>query len=160
MRSPHSPCGDLRVHLREPNRCRSERRWSYPPYLERALEKTRARQLELSRKNRLVPSGQEQLATVDLMLATVYRTHPKREDVARPLLHESIALWEACIAKGADPDKSRAQQLQALQLLGLIGYSIMGEALIRRWNKATSLVYHQCRGCAARHRAALRALVS
>ena len=45
--------------------------------MEHALEQTRARQLELSRKNALEPSGQEQLATVDLMLATVYRNNGK-----------------------------------------------------------------------------------
>ena len=69
---------------------------------------TCARQLDLLRRKALEPSGQEQLAIIDLLLGLVYRDHGKPYDVVRPLLKESIALWEACIAQGADPDKGRA----------------------------------------------------
>ena len=77
-----------------------------------------ARQLELLRRNVLERSAQEQLATVDLLLAEVYRTHGRRQDAARPLFDESIAIWEACIARGADQDVARRQQLPRLACPG------------------------------------------
>ena len=81
-----------------------------PEYYEGSLKQTRARQLELLRRNVLEQSAQEQLATVDLLLAQVYRAHGRRQDAARPLFEESIAIWEACIARGADQDVARRQQ--------------------------------------------------
>jgi len=120
--------------------------WNYPSYLDRALEQTRARQIELSRKNALEPSGQEQLATIDLMLAEVYRDHHKPNDVVRPLLNESIALWEARIAQGADPDKARGQQLKALICLATLSYDMTNEAEVRRWDKTSSSIYRQLSG--------------
>ena len=84
-----------------------------PEYYEGSLKQTRTRQLELLRRNVLEQSAQEQLATVDLLLAQVYRAHGRRQDAARPLFEESIAIWEACIARGADQDVARRQQSRA-----------------------------------------------
>jgi hypothetical protein len=116
---------------------------SYPPYLERTLEQTRARQIELSRKNALDPSGQEQLATVDLTLAVVYRGLRNREDDARRLLHESMGLWEACIARGADPNRAREQQFLALESLASLGKGVSGEAELHRWEAMSTSVYRR-----------------
>jgi hypothetical protein len=69
-----------------------------PSYFEGPLKQTRARQLELLRRNAHELSGQEQLATVDLLLAELYCVHGRRQDVARPLFNESIMIWQACIA--------------------------------------------------------------
>jgi len=117
--------------------------WSFPPYFERALEQTRARQLELSRKNALQPSGQEQLATVDLMLATAYRNNRKPGDVVRPLLDESVTIWEVCIGRGADLDKARTQQLQALTYLAQVRDAVTTEAEILSWQTRSTSIYRR-----------------
>jgi len=120
--------------------------WALPPYFEGALEQTRARQFELLRRNALEPSGQEQLATVDLLLASVYRSNGSREEAARPLLDESIALWEACIARGADPDKARTQQLYAMSSLARMRDAVASETEIRSWDTTSTLIYRRLCG--------------
>jgi eukaryotic-like serine/threonine-protein kinase len=115
----------------------------YSPHVQAMLEQSRARQIELSRKNALEPSGQEQLATVDMLLAWVYRGQRRREDLARPLLEESIALWESCIAQGADPDKARARQRLALGQLEEVMDAVPSEADIRRWETTSALIFRR-----------------
>ncbi len=120
--------------------------WSYPKYLDPPLERARARQLELLRRNPPQLGVLEPLATVDLLLGTIYRARPRREAEAPALFRESIELWEQCIALGADLEQARMEQLQALVSLGTTGHSPPTEAELA-WRDATVVqVYRRLSG--------------
>jgi serine/threonine protein kinase len=126
--------------------------WTFPAFFDRALEEAQARQRELLQKNVLESRGLEQLATVDLVLATVYRARPNKDEAVRSLLNESIALWDQAIARGANVENARAHQLSALLYLPLLGKEGSIESENRRWEITPALVYREL--CGRNHHAA------
>ncbi len=121
-------------------------RGSYPQYFDRPLELTRARQLELLRRNPPDLGVLEPLATVDLMLADIYRGQSRQIVEATRLLHESIDLWEDCIARGTEPVRARMEQLQALSALAVTGYITPSEAELHRREVTAERVYRELCG--------------
>jgi hypothetical protein len=94
----------------------------YPILLRRPPETDpRSTARAVTEKRARAERTKEQLATVDLLLAELYCVHGRRQDVARPLFNESIMIWESPIARGADAEKGRIQQMTHVDLSSSAG---------------------------------------
>jgi hypothetical protein len=113
-----------------------------PPYFESALERTRLQQRELTRRNAVQPGSLEQLANIDLVLASIYSSRGRMND-SRPLLEECIDLWDRIIDQGGDEPHARIRQLGALMYLARTDARLSDARSIAWWNDRAVPIY-QC----------------
>jgi len=110
-----------------------------PVYLQSAMEIARTHQLELLQKNPVQWHGREQLAVLDSLLGSAYRSRERFGD-AQLLLDEAIELWETRVAEGTDPELARQQQLRALSELGPLLVLDPRAATLVRWSTRVDTV--------------------